>query len=223
MEKQKEETRSSTVQRNPEILLYEAMGNGTRRLLKRSEIEQGGALIVAAVYEKPEIFEWALLNSCSRMVIASALGANHIGMASLPHSNRTFHVRYNTARLNKANIFQGLPTRISRRGGHLYADRMGFNHAASGRDNQQLRFNDELPPEPFFLGIIKETVWGLRSLFIFLAEQPSQLKYIEWPSFQSTLKTATFALVLVALLIVALSSVDSVLSYILTFILRRTS
>lgn len=27
---------------------------------------------------------------------------------------------------------------------------------------------------------------ALKSLFIFLLEQPSQLKYIEWPSFQST-------------------------------------
>ncbi|XWS67704.1 hypothetical protein CRYUN_Cryun04dG0028800 [Craigia yunnanensis] len=48
------------------------------------------------------------------------------------------------------------------------------------------------------------------SLFAFLVEQPSQLKYIEWPSFQSTLKTAILTLVLVAGLIVALSSVDSV-------------
>ncbi|KAI9177873.1 hypothetical protein LWI28_020167 [Acer negundo] len=42
----------------------------------------------------------------------------------------------------------------------------------------------------------------------FLVEQPSQLKYLEWPSFQSTLKTATLTLVLVALLIVALSSLS---------------
>lgn len=42
-------------------------------------------------------------------------------------------------------------------------------------------------------------------------EQPSQLKSLEWPSFHSTLKTATLTLVLVALLIVALSTADPVL------------
>ncbi|XP_038888680.1 uncharacterized protein LOC120078486 [Benincasa hispida] len=159
------------------------------------------------------------------MVIASALGANPIGTVCIPQSKEPFHVlHYNTARFNKSTILQRLHTRISKRTGHhVYAGRMGFNHAASGQDNQQLSFNDEWPPEPFFLSLIKETVWGLRSLLIFLAEQPSQLKYIEWPSFQSTLKTATLALVLVALLIVALSSVDSALSYILTLFLRRTS
>lgn len=158
------------------------------------------------------------------MVIASALGANHIGTICVPRSKDPFHVlHYNTARFYKSTIFQRLHTKISKRSGnHVYAGRMGFNHA-SGRDNQQLSFNDGWPPEPFFLSLIKETVWGLRSLLIFLAEQPSQLKYIEWPSFQSTLKTATLALVLVALLIVALSSVDSALSYILTLLLRRTS
>ncbi|XP_050262602.1 uncharacterized protein LOC126707056 isoform X2 [Quercus robur] len=63
---------------------------------------------------------------------------------------------------------------------------------------------------------------GLKSLFVFLAEQPSQLKYIEWPGFQSTLKTATLTLALVAVLIVALSTVDSALCYMLALILRRT-
>lgn len=157
------------------------------------------------------------------MVLASGLGANLIGTICLPHSKQPFHVlHYNTARFNKFNIFQRLPTSISKRNGHIYAGRMSFNHAAYGRDNQQRSFNDEWSQEPFFLSLIKETAWGLRSLLIFLAEQPSQLKYIEWPSFQSTLKTATLALVLVALLIVALSSVDSALSYILTLILRTS-
>ncbi|KAK0589083.1 hypothetical protein LWI29_009423 [Acer saccharum] len=41
--------------------------------------------------------------------------------------------------------------------------------------------------------------------------EQSQLKYLEWPSFQSTLKTATPTLVLVALLIVAPSSSLSVM------------
>ncbi|KAF3626079.1 putative lecithin-cholesterol acyltransferase-like 1-like [Capsicum annuum] len=62
-----------------------------------------------------------------------------------------------------------------------------------------------------------------KSILRFLVEQPSQLKYIEWPGFQSTLKTATLALVLVGLFIIALSSVDSALSYMLALFLRRTS
>ncbi|RAL49460.1 hypothetical protein DM860_012893 [Cuscuta australis] len=62
-----------------------------------------------------------------------------------------------------------------------------------------------------------------KTLVSFLAEQPSQLKYIEWPSIQSTLKTASLALVLVALFIVALSTVDSALCFILAFLSRRAA
>jgi len=29
---------------------------------------------------------------------------------------------------------------------------------------------------------------GLKYLFVFLVEQPSQLKYVEWPSFSSTVR-----------------------------------
>ncbi|ONH92334.1 hypothetical protein PRUPE_8G169100 [Prunus persica] len=106
---------------------------------------------------------------------------------------------------------------------YLPARRIGTICAASvGRDRRQLSFDDDLPQDPYFLSLVKEAVWGLRSLFIFLVEQPSQLKYIEWPGFRSTLKTATLTLVLVALLIVALSSTDSALSYLLALILRRT-
>lgn len=91
-----------------------------------------------------------------------------------------------------------------------------------GSNRHQLSFDDELPEEPFWLSLVRETIWGLRSLFVFLVEQPSQLKYIEWPSFVSTLKTAILTLVLVAGLIVALSSVDSILCYILALLLRKT-
>lgn len=93
---------------------------------------------------------------------------------------------------------------------------------SAGRNQHQLSFDDGFSEEPFLLSLIKEAIWGLKSLFVFLVEQPSQLKYIEWPGFQSTLKTATLTLVIVAVLIVALSSVDSVLSYMLAMILRRT-
>ncbi|XP_051122982.1 uncharacterized protein LOC127245875 isoform X2 [Andrographis paniculata] len=75
--------------------------------------------------------------------------------------------------------------------------------------------------EPFWLNPFREALWNTRSLLVFLAEQPGQLKYIEWPSFRSTLRTALLTLVIVALLIVALSSVDSALSYLLALFLRR--
>ncbi|KAM2008924.1 hypothetical protein EV1_003520 [Malus domestica] len=105
----------------------------------------------------------------------------------------------------------------------LIARRVSIICAASvGGDHHQLRIDDDSPHEPYFLSLVKEAVWGLSSLFVFLVEQPSQLKYIEWPSFRSTLKTATLTLVLVVLLIVALSSTDSALSYMLALILRRT-
>ncbi|KAG5558562.1 hypothetical protein RHGRI_008490 [Rhododendron griersonianum] len=68
----------------------------------------------------------------------------------------------------------------------------------------------------------EKSSWALKSLFIFLLEQPSQLKYIEWPSFQSTLKTASLTLILMALLIVALASVDSALCYLLALFLRKS-
>lgn len=93
---------------------------------------------------------------------------------------------------------------------------------------------------------------GLKSLFVFLIEQPSQLKYIEWPSFSNTvclirlclfsvtnhnvlndylyifmnplqLRTAALTLVIVAFLLVALSSVDSALSYLLNLALRKST
>lgn len=84
-----------------------------------------------------------------------------------------------------------------------------------------LKFDDEYHEEPFWVHFFKETIRSLKSLLVFLAEQPGQLKYIEWPSFQDTLRTATLTLVLVAMLIVALSAVDSSLSFMLALILRR--
>ncbi|PKI78667.1 uncharacterized protein LOC116205036 isoform X1 [Punica granatum] len=95
---------------------------------------------------------------------------------------------------------------------------------AARRGNQELSFDPDLSPEePFWLALIKELIWSLKSMLSFLREQPSQLKYIEWPSFQSTLRTAMLTLVLVALLIVALTSVDMVLSYVSSWLLRKNS
>ncbi|CAA7020698.1 unnamed protein product [Microthlaspi erraticum] len=82
-------------------------------------------------------------------------------------------------------------------------------------------FHEELPEDPLWLSLVRDIVWSTRSLWSFMAEQPSQLKFIEWPSFTSTLKTATLSLCLVAVFIVALSSVDSALCYILALFLRK--
>ncbi|KAM1233885.1 hypothetical protein ACFX13_003616 [Malus domestica] len=143
------------------------------------------------------------------------------------HAKLPFGIKQcNGAKINNCNDVL-VTSRWIVRGGRgiqfLTAHRVGAICAASvGRDHRQLRIDDDSPQEPYFLSLVKEAVRGLRSLFVFLVEQPSQLKYIEWPGFRSTLKTATFTLVLVALLIVALSSTDSALSYLLALILRRT-
>lgn len=87
--------------------------------------------------------------------------------------------------------------------------------------NYQSSVNDD--EDPFLINATKQAICAVKSILQFLAEQPSQLKYIEWPGFQSTLKTATLALVLVGLFIIALSAVDSALSYMLALFLRRTA
>ncbi|KQJ90474.1 uncharacterized protein LOC100838037 isoform X2 [Brachypodium distachyon] len=97
--------------------------------------------------------------------------------------------------------------------------------ASSGRGSQGLRtsqyqFDDD---EPLWLAMVRDFAAGLRSLVAFLAEQPRQLKHLEWPGFQNTLRTATLTLILVAVFIVALSSVDAALSYILSWLLRKSA
>ncbi|CAH9081763.1 unnamed protein product [Cuscuta epithymum] len=64
---------------------------------------------------------------------------------------------------------------------------------------------------------------AMKTVLSFLAEQPSQLKHIEWPSIQTTLKTASLALALVGLFIIALASVDSALCYVLALFSRRAT
>ncbi|KAJ7978656.1 Protein translocase complex, SecE/Sec61-gamma subunit [Quillaja saponaria] len=86
----------------------------------------------------------------------------------------------------KINFFQ------TQHNGNKYA-------MSAARNHQQLRFDEDLSEEPFVLSLIKEAFWEVRSLMAFLVEQPSQLKYVEWPSFSNTLRTASLTLVLVAL------------------------
>ncbi|PSS21768.1 Deoxyribonuclease-1 like [Actinidia chinensis var. chinensis] len=105
------------------------------------------------------------------------------------------------------SLFAGFPTRYA---------------TSAGRKLHELSYGDEFRDEPLWFTTIKKPFWSLKSLFAFLLEQPSQLKYIEWPSFQSTLKTASLTLLLVALFMVALASVDSALTYMLALLLRKT-
>ncbi|KAI4305582.1 hypothetical protein L6164_028941 [Bauhinia variegata] len=168
----------------------------------------------------------------SEMLILSSLPINcsgflHQSSTSLPFKAST---NYSTRIDDHASV--SLPSKTIYGMKIKYSDRnadrkhfgIGNRFAMSATKNDvQLSFDGDLPEEPFGLSLIKEIIWELKSLFVFLAEQPSQLKYIEWPSFSSTLRTATVTLVLVALIIVPLSSVDSLLSYLLNLVLRKSS
>lgn len=164
------------------------------------------------------------------MVFVSGLSANCSGLVHCPPKLPFKDGRHKSPRYNDYNAFQ-LPSTLIHGAriqcSHPKQQHFGVRYVVSvGRRNHhhQLSFDDDdnLSEEPFWLSWIKDAFWGLKSLFVFLAEQPSQLKYIEWPGFQSTLKTATLTLALVAVLIVALSTVDSALCYMLALILRRT-
>ncbi|KAF8088225.1 hypothetical protein N665_0549s0033 [Sinapis alba] len=97
----------------------------------------------------------------------------------------------------------------------------GYPTVSVGCARQSPSFHDKLEP-PLWLSLVRDIVGSTRSVFSFMVEQPSQLKFIEWPSFTTTLKTATLSLFLVAVFIVALSSVDSALCYVLALILRKS-
>ncbi|KAI3889198.1 hypothetical protein MKX03_024652 [Papaver bracteatum] len=160
-------------------------------------------------------------------MIASGLIANTSGLLS--YSNPKLPIRLQTQRF-KISEFDGfkrvpipshqvsglrvLNSPVLRRNQMKCAVSSGANHQG---------FQDEFRSDPYWLTMIKEAIWGARSLFFFLIEQPGQLRYIEWPSFQNTLKTATLTLVLVALLILALASIDSVLCFLLALLLRKTA
>ncbi|XP_019069364.1 uncharacterized protein [Solanum lycopersicum] len=53
--------------------------------------------------------------------------------------------------------------------------------------NYQSSVNDD--EDPFWINATKQSVRAAKSIMEFLVEQPSQLKYIEWPGFQSTAKS----------------------------------
>ncbi|XP_038998065.1 uncharacterized protein LOC120123191 [Hibiscus syriacus] len=155
------------------------------------------------------------------LLIFSPSNFNFVGLLHPNYSKLSFQLnKYQRTRLACYKPNGSTSEKISR--GSSRRKPCTSRHVVSIRSNRhRLSFDNELPEEPFLLSLIRETIWGLRSLSVFLVEQPSQLKYIEWPSFVSTLKTAILTLVLVAGLIVALASVDS-LCYILALLLRRT-
>ncbi|PRQ25019.1 hypothetical protein RchiOBHm_Chr6g0278921 [Rosa chinensis] len=196
----------------PSVLIETRQANGVSRWLHPSKAQNSEPKFARAI-QSDQVSRMAAVSqsvaTCSGLI-------NHPGHAKLPFGpNGTKITNHNAV---------SVTCRRTRRAGIrcLAVRRVGTTYAASvGKDHHQLSVDDGVPQEPFLLSLFKETVWSLRSLFIFLLEQPSQLKYIEWPGFRSTLKTATLTLVLVALLIVALSSTDSALSYMLALILRR--
>ncbi|XP_021903726.1 uncharacterized protein LOC110818973 [Carica papaya] len=160
------------------------------------------------------------------MTVFSGLLPNYSGLKlHASHPGLIFQTqRCNGIRFGRCNPVQLFSKRIPRmRTRHLPLKHWGGDRAVHvGSDHHQLSYDDDLSEEePFWLTLVKEAIWALRSLFVFLAEQPNQLKYIEWPSFQSTLKTAVLTLILVAIFIVALSSVDYALSYMLAILLKR--
>ncbi|KAL3622637.1 hypothetical protein CASFOL_034048 [Castilleja foliolosa] len=131
--------------------------------------------------------------------------------AKMPFRNHDNHETYRFCKCHHSTSLFNLFSRKIPKTTHIFS---------SGR-NYEMDYDDGAHTEPFWLSLIRESIWAARTLVAFLVEQPSQLKYIEWPSFQITLKTATLTLVLVAALIVALSSVDSALSFLLALLSRR--
>ncbi|CAL0298980.1 unnamed protein product [Lupinus luteus] len=155
------------------------------------------------------------------MTILSALPANYSGFIhqDAPYLPSKFSAGVDYRRYVSVSPTTACRMKIKRK----FANNIPIKFVTSAaRNDQYLSSNDGLPQEPFLLALIKEVIWGVRSLFVFLSEQPSQLKYIEWPRFSNTLRTAILTLVLVALLIVALSSIDSVLCYVLALLLRKS-
>ncbi|KAK9070862.1 hypothetical protein SSX86_009430 [Deinandra increscens subsp. villosa] len=148
--------------------------------------------------------------------VTSFTGIN-VSKPLLPNQKFTVNtsINYQKRPLVYGKIFKTKPQYFVREG-------YGAKYAVSvGGRNHELRLHNNDGKEPFWLAPTRGFIRGLTSVFSFLAEQPSQLKYIEWPGFQNTLKTAALTLVLVAMLIVVLSSVDSGLWYLLTLILRK--
>uniref|UniRef100_K4A2Z3 Uncharacterized protein n=1 Tax=Setaria italica TaxID=4555 RepID=K4A2Z3_SETIT len=109
-------------------------------------------------------------------------------------------------------------------GGHRFAPAKLRKCAAVSDHGRQRGSEYQIDDdEPLWLAVLRDLAVGLKVLVAFLAEQPRQLKHLEWPGLQNTLKTATLTLVLVAVFIVALSTVDAALCYVLAWLLRKSA
>ncbi|PUZ70939.1 hypothetical protein GQ55_2G275300 [Panicum hallii var. hallii] len=109
-------------------------------------------------------------------------------------------------------------------GGHRFAPASLQKCAAVSDHGRQRATEYQIDDdEPFWLAVFRDLAVGLKGLVAFLAEQPRQLKHLEWPGLRNTLKTSTLTLVLVLLFIVALSTIDAALCYVLALLLRKSS
>ncbi|KAK9666755.1 hypothetical protein RND81_14G208900 [Saponaria officinalis] len=144
--------------------------------------------------------------------ISSAFGCNNVKQM-LP-----FQHRADTAVINSNFV----PKWISReRMQSFCVERVRQRFAMSRGGNYGLKFSEEYKEDSYWLHLFKESMRCCKVLFDFLIQQPGQLKYIDWPSFSDTLRTASLTLLLVVVLIVALSSIDSALSFVLALLLRK--
>ncbi|XP_031260256.1 uncharacterized protein LOC116118401 isoform X2 [Pistacia vera] len=121
------------------------------------------------------------------MVFVSGLQAN---CPALLHPTRPNKLPYPTGSCNSYRFIHHNAAQQISTGGIGYWVEKGLGHErvnSVGRDYQhRLGYDGDIPEEPLLLTCIKEAIWALRSLFVLLVEQPSQLKYIEWPGFQNT-------------------------------------
>ncbi|KAH9304222.1 hypothetical protein KI387_008626, partial [Taxus chinensis] len=67
---------------------------------------------------------------------------------------------------------------------------------AAGADGRYFPVDDDTKLEPFLISLGKHFLRDIKWALLFLWEQPGQLRFIEWPSFQSTLKTAILTVLL---------------------------
>ncbi|KAG8655806.1 uncharacterized protein LOC110613177 isoform X2 [Manihot esculenta] len=119
-------------------------------------------------------------------VVVSGCPRSFSGLVNHPKQPFGFR-RCNGIKFNDDNVIK-LSQRISGGSTQYFPAKPSSNKyvLSAGRNQYQWSYQDDMPPEPFVLTLVKEVVWGVKWLFSFLIEQPSQLKYLEWPSFQST-------------------------------------
>ncbi|CAM6103532.1 unnamed protein product [Calypogeia fissa] len=145
---------------------------------------------------------FAFCSTSCRVEFHSAM----VGKAGEPKGREALNLWYP----NKRKQSLGLTASSARRQlTKMAASRQEYNNAGQ-------------PPEsvPVWLWICLALYRTLTDFLQFLWEQPGQLKDIEWPSFQSTIRMAVLTVIVVAFLIIFLATIDSTFSYVLSSILR---